>query len=160
MIICNREKIIAATQQVIQNFPCDKPSLLQMINYLRTVDSHNVFELKPFQSEEDESSVFELVLKGLETGLDVEKYFPLTENPNRQYQNSYSCSIFFNKSSDVERIVFNLTSRSREASFDIEFDPEYRFKWYQMYYLKPERLDGNWNDCIHGLVDEMSYLSC
>lgn len=159
-MIVNREKIIATTQQVINHFPCNKPHLLQMINYLRTVDSHTVFELKKFQSEDDEKSVVELVLKGLETGLDIEEYFPLNNTSSREFNNTHSCSVFFNEQADIERIVFTLTSNSREASFDIEFGADFEFKWYQMYYLQPERMLGHCNDCVNSLVDEMSYLAC
>ena len=159
-MIVNREKIIATTQQVINHFPCNKPHLLQMINYLRTVDSHTVFELKKFQSEDDEKSVVELVLKGLETGLDIEEYFPLNNTSSRKFNNTHSCSVFFNEQAEIERIVFTLTSNSREASFDIEFGADFEFKWYQMYYLQPERMLGHCNDCVNSLVDEMSYLAC
>lgn len=159
-MIVNREKIIATTQQIINHFPCNKPHLLQMINYLRTVDSHTVFELKKFKSEDDEKSVVELVLKGLETGLDIEEYFPLNNTSSREFNNTHSCSVFFNEQADIERIVFTLTSNSREASFDIEFGADFEFKWYQMYYLQPERMLGHCNDCVNSLVDEMSYLAC
>lgn len=48
-----------------------------MIKYLYTVDPHDVFELKPVESEDYPAIAFELVLKGLETGFDIEPYFPI-----------------------------------------------------------------------------------
>jgi len=48
-----------------------------MIEDLRTVDSNDVFKLKPVQSEDYPSIAFELVIKGLETRLNIE----LIKNP-------------------------------------------------------------------------------
>lgn len=160
-MICNREKIISAAQQVINHFPCNKPHLLQMINYLRTVDNHAVFELKPFQSaDESDRSVFELILNGLETGLDIEQYFPLRDDVTDDYKNIHYCSVFFDSQTNIEKIVFTLTSCSRSVSFEVEFGSDFVFKWYEMNYFNPDKLLGTCNDSIIGLRDDMSYLSC
>lgn len=160
MLICDRNKMISSMAQVINHFPCNKAHLHQVIKYLRTVDSHDIFELKSFHSEDYPAISFELVVKGLETGLDIEPYFPIRTGATPESQNTHSCSIFFNQSYGIEQITFTLTSASREASFDVHFDNSFEFQWYEMYYLKPDRMFGSSNDCVNSLVDEMSYFAC
>ncbi len=162
MTMLNIEKIISSAMNVINHFPCNKSHLSTMIKDLRNVNSNVAFELKEHKSTDmdDVPLSFELVIKGLETGLDIEEYFPLNNISSREFNNTHSCSVFFNEQADIERIIFTLTSNSREVSFDIEFGADFEFKWYQMYYLQPERMLGHCNDCVNSLVDEMSYLAC
>lgn len=162
MTMLNIEKIISSAMNVINHFPCNKSHLSTMIKDLRSVNSNEAFELKEHKSTDvdDVPLSFELVIKGLETGLDIEKYFPLRDDVTDDYKNIHFCSIFFNSQSDIEKIVFTLISNSRSASFEVEFDSDFAFKWYEMNYLKPDKLFGTCNDSIIGLKEDMSYLSC
>lgn len=158
----NIEKIISSAMNVINHFPCNKSHLSTMIKDLRSVNSNEAFELKEHKSTDmdDVPLSFELVIKGLETGLDIEKYFPLRDDVTDDYKNIHFCSVFFNSQGDIEKIVFTLISNSRSASFEVEFDSDFAFKWYEMNYLKPDKLFGTCNDSIISLKEDMSYLSC
>lgn len=162
MTVLNIEKIISSTMNVINHFPCDKRYLSGMIKDLRTVNSNVAFELKEHEPTGNDvvPLSFELVIKGLETGLDIEKYFPLRDDVTDDYKNIHFCSVFFNSQSDIEKIVFTLTSKSRSVSFEVEFGSDFAFKLYEMNYFNPDKLWGTCNDSIIGLRDEMSYLSC
>lgn len=162
MTVLNIEKIISSAMNVINHFPCDKRYLSGMIKDLRTVNSNVAFELKEHEPTDNDvvPLSFELMIKGLETGLDIEKYFPLRDDVTDDYKNIHFCSVFFNSQIDIEKIVFTLISNSRAVSFEVEFGSDFAFKWYEMHYLKPDKLFGTCNDSILGLRDEMSYLSC
>lgn len=162
MTMLNIEKIISSAMTVINHFPCNKSHLSTMIKDLRSVNSNVAFELKEHKSTDidDVPLSFELVIKGLETGLDIEKYFPIRDDVTDDYKNIHFCSVFFNSQGDIEKIVFTLISNSRSASFEVEFDSDFAFKWYEMNYLKPDKLFGTCNDSIISLKEDMSYLSC
>lgn len=155
MTVLNIEKIISAATNVINHFPCDKPYLLSRIKELRTVNNNTVFELKAHGSNGRE-----LIIQGLETGLDIEKYFPLRDDVTDDYKNIHSCSVFFDGQSNIEKIIFTLKSNSRSVSFEVEFGNDFEFKWYEMYYFNPEKFFGTCNDSVMGLKDDMSYLTC
>lgn len=158
----NIDKIISSAMSVINHFPCNESYLSTMIKELRTVNSNETFELKKHDSTgmDDVKLSFELVLKGLETGLDIEKYFPLRDDVPDDYKNIHFCSVFFNSQSDIEKIIFTLKSNSRSVSFEVEFGSDFAFKWYEMHYFNPDKLFGTCNDSIMELRDDMSYLSC
>jgi hypothetical protein len=155
MTILNIDKIISSAMNVINHFPCDKPHLSNMIKELRSVNRNAMFELK-----EHSSTKTELVIQGLETGLDIEQYFPLRDDVTDDYKNIHSCSVFFDSQSNVENIIFTLTSNSRSVSFEVEFNSDFVFKWYEMFYFNPDKLFGTCDDSILSLKDEMSYLPC
>lgn len=154
MTVLNIEKIISATTNVINHFPCDKPYLLSMLKGLRTVNSNGVFELN-----EHSSTGRELVIQGLETGLNIEPYFPLRDDVADDYKNIHSCSVFFDGQSNIDKIIFTLKSNSRSVFFDVEFGKDFEFKSYNMYYINPEIFLGSCNDSVLDLKDEMSYLA-
>lgn len=155
MTVLNIEKIISSTMNVINHFPCDNQYLSNMIKELRTVNSNAMFELK-----EHISTNIELVIKGVETGLDIEKYFPLRDHVMDNYQNTHYCSVFFDSQSNIENIIFTLKSNSRSVIFEVEFDNDFIFKWYEMYYFNPDKFFGKCDDSIIGLKDEMAHLAC
>lgn len=155
MTMLNIEKIISSAMNVINHFPCDKPQLSNMIKELRSVNRNAMFELK-----EHSSTKTELVIQGLETGLDIEQYFPLRDDVTDDYKNIHSCSVFFDSQSNVENIIFTLTSNSRSVIFEVEFNSDFVFKWYEMIYFNPDKLFGTCDDSILSLKDEMSYLPC
>lgn len=163
-----RERMIIQLKKIIDYFPCNKTVMHGMITDLKTVNSNSTFELKvkdeypeEFFPILDESSDSKIVIKGLETGLDVEKFFPIhNQLVDIGYKNIHYCSVYFDNEQNISQIVFSLISFSRKVSFEVEFDSDFQFKWYTMYYFNPDKMLGDCNDSIISLREEMSYLSC
>jgi hypothetical protein len=155
----SRDIILASMVNVINHFPCNTVNLHDKIQDLKTMDKNNFFDLKPnFTNDKDDIAVFELIIVGLDTGLDIEKYFPLRSNDNNT--NIHFCSVFFTQDIQIDRIVFTLISISRDVTFEVEFDKYFQFKSYDMHYLSPEKMLGSSDDSIAKLIDEMSHLAC
>lgn len=153
--------MLSTVERMIEHFPCDKIKLATLISSLMTTDKNECFELKPYTPKEndDNQSVIELVLAGFETGLDIEQHFPLRPDVTDDYKNIHSCSVFFDDQDNVDKIIFTLTSCSRGVTFDVEFDANFEFQWYDMYDLEQDKMFISCNDSVKTLVDDMSYLS-